>query len=403
MNKRPSRFLDRNSPPHIATLILIAGLSALSMNIFLPSLPNMAAYFGVEYGVMQLSVSLYLGVSAVLQVLIGPLSDRYGRRNVLLIAMGLFVLASIGTLLAPTAEIFLLFRMAQAVVATAMALSRAVVRDMVDEAQAASMLGYVTMGMSIVPMLGPVIGGVLDEIWGWQANFALLLLAGVLVMALTWADLGETARTRPTSMMAQMRDYPELFASPRFWGYVLSSSFASGVFFAFLGGAPFVGTEIYRLSPPALGGLFAITALGYAGGNFLSGRFSVRMGVNRMILAGAIITLTGLTLQAALLAAGLATAFVFFSCFIFVGLGNGMVLPNATAGMLSVRPHLAGTASGLGGAIMIGGGAALSALAGMLLVPGSGAWPLVLIMLGSASASLLAIFAVLYRERNIRS
>lgn len=403
MNKRPSRFLDRTSPPHIATLILIAGLSALSMNIFLPSLPNMAAYFGVEYGVMQLSVSLYLGVSAVLQVLIGPLSDRYGRRNVLLIAMGLFVLASIGTLLAPTAEIFLLFRMAQAVVATAMALSRAVVRDMVDETQAASMLGYVTMGMSIVPMLGPVIGGVLDEIWGWQANFALLLLAGVLVMALTWADLGETARTRPTSMMAQMRDYPELFASPRFWGYVLSSSFASGVFFAFLGGAPFVGTEIYRLSPPALGGLFAITALGYAGGNFLSGRFSVRMGVNRMILAGAIITLTGLTLQAALLAAGLATAFVFFSCFIFVGLGNGMVLPNATAGMLSVRPHLAGTASGLGGAIMIGGGAALSALAGMLLVPGSGAWPLVLIMLGSASASLLAIFAVLYRERNIRS
>lgn len=403
MNTRPSRFLDRTSPPHIATLILIAGLSALSMNIFLPSLPNMAAYFGVEYGVMQLSVSLYLGVSAVLQILIGPLSDRYGRRNVLLIAMGLFVLASIGTLLAPTAEIFLLFRMAQAVVATAMALSRAVVRDMVDEAQAASMLGYVTMGMSIVPMLGPVIGGFLDEIFGWQANFALLLLAGVLVMALTWADLGETARTRPTSMMAQMRDYPELFASPRFWGYVLSSSFASGVFFAFLGGAPFVGSEIYGLSPTALGGLFAITALGYAGGNFLSGRFSVRMGVNRMILAGAIITLAGLTLQAVLLAAGLATAFVFFACFIFVGIGNGMVLPNATAGMLSVRPHLAGTASGLGGAIMIGGGAALSALAGWLLVPGSGAWPLVMIMLGSAIASLLSVFAVLYRERNIRS
>lgn len=402
MSTRPGRFLDRTSPPHIATLILIAGLSALSMNIFLPSLPNMAAYFGVDYAVMQLSVSLYLGVSAVLQVLIGPLSDRYGRRSVLLIGMGLFVLASIGTLMAPTAEIFLVFRMAQAVIATAMALSRAVVRDMVDEAQAASMLGYVTMGMSIVPMLGPVIGGVLDEIWGWQANFALLLLAGVLVMALTWADLGETAIVRPTSMMAQIRDYPELFASPRFWGYVLSASFASGVFFAFLGGAPFVGTEIYGLGPTALGGLFAFTALGYAGGNFLSGRFSVRMGVNRMILTGAIITLAGLMLQAVLLGAGLATALVFFGCFVFVGIGNGMVLPNATAGMLSVRPHLAGTASGLGGAIMIGGGAALSALAGLLLVPGSGAWPLVLIMLGSAVASLLAVFAVLYRERHSR-
>ena len=398
MNLRPGRFLDRTSPPHIATLILIAGLSALSMNIFLPSLPNMAAYFGVEYGVMQLSVSLYLGVSAVLQVLIGPLSDRFGRRNVLLVAMGLFVLASLGTLLAPTAEIFLFFRMAQAVVATAMALSRAVVRDMVDEANAASMLGYVTLGMSIVPMLGPVIGGVLDEIWGWQANFMLLLVAGVLVTALTWADLGETATTRPASMMAQIRDYPELFASPRFWGYVLSSSFASGVFFAFLGGAPFVGTEIYRLSPTVLGGLFGFTALGYAGGNFLSGRYSARMGVNRMILSGAVITLVGLLLQAFLLALDLAPAVVFFSCFIFVGLGNGMVLPNATAGMLSVRPHLAGTASGLGGAIMIGGGAALSALAGMLLVPGAGAWPLVLIMLGSATASLLAVLVVLWRE-----
>lgn len=402
MTKRPSRFLDRTSPPHIATLILIAGLSALSMNIFLPSLPNMAAYFEVDYAVMQLSVSLYLGVSAILQILIGPLSDRYGRRNVLLIGMGLFVLASIGTLLAPTADIFLIFRMAQAVIATAMALSRAVVRDMVDEAQAASMLGYVTMGMSIVPMLGPVIGGVVDEVLGWQANFALLALAGVLVLALTWADLGETARTRPTSMMAQIRDYPELFASRRFWGYVLSSSFASGVFFAFLGGAPFVGTVIYGLSPTALGGLFAFTALGYAGGNFLSGRFSVRMGVNRMILTGAIITLAGLSLQATMLGTGLATAFVFFGCFVFVGIGNGMVLPNATAGMLSVRPHLAGTASGLGGAIMIGGGAALSALAGLLLVPGSGAWPLVLIMLGSAIASLLAVLAVIHRERMSR-
>ncbi len=374
----------------------------MSMNIFLPSLPNMAAYFEVDYAVMQLSVSLYLGVSAILQILIGPLSDRYGRRNVLLIGMGLFVLASIGTLLAPTADIFLIFRMAQAVIATAMALSRAVVRDMVDEAQAASMLGYVTMGMSIVPMLGPVIGGVVDEVLGWQANFVLLALAGVLVLALTWADLGETARTRPTSMMAQIRDYPELFASRRFWGYVLSSSFASGVFFAFLGGAPFVGTVIYGLSPTALGGLFAFTALGYAGGNFLSGRFSVRMGVNRMILTGAIITLAGLSLQATMLGTGLATAFVFFGCFVFVGIGNGMVLPNATAGMLSVRPHLAGTASGLGGAIMIGGGAALSALAGLLLVPGSGAWPLVLIMLGSAIASLLAVLAVIHRERMSR-
>ena len=372
------------------------------MNVFLPSLPNMAAYFQVDYALMQLSVSLYLAFSAGLQIVIGPLSDRYGRRKVLLVAMGLFVLASLGTLLAPNAEVFLICRMAQAVVATAMALSRAIVRDMVDEARAASMIGYITMGMSIVPMLGPIIGGALDEAFGWHANFAMLLAAGILVMALTFFDLGETARTRPASLLTQMRDYPALFSSPRFWGYVMASSLASGVFFAYLGGAPFVGTEIYGLSPMWLGIYFAFTAVGYAAGNFISGRFSVRMGINRMILAGTLVTLGGLALLALLLALGLASGMVFFGCFAFVGVGNGMVLPNATAGMLSVRPHLAGTASGLGGAIMIGGGAALSALAGALLVPGSGAWPLVLIMLGSATASLVAILYVMHRARQLQ-
>jgi MFS transporter, DHA1 family, multidrug resistance protein len=397
----PTRFLDRTTPPHLATLILIAGLAALSMNIFLPSLPNMAAYFQVDYAVMQLSVALYLGASAVLQVIVGPLSDRYGRRRLLLGSMILFALASIGTLVAPTIEVFLVCRTAQAVVATGMVLSRAIARDMVDEAQAASMIGYLTMGMSIVPMLGPFIGGMLDEAFGWKASFTMLLVAGLLVMALTWIDLGETSVRRHASFRAQFRDYPALFASPRFWGYVLSASLTSGVFFAYLGGAPFVGSEIYGLSPTWLGIYFGATAVGYALGNFFSGRFSVHVGVNRMILLGAIITTGGLGVLALLLAADLAPAWVFFGFFSFVGLGNGMVLPNATAGMLSVRPHLAGTASGLGGAIMIGGGAALAGLAGALLQPGSTPWPLLLIMLTGSCLSVVAILFVIRRARQV--
>ncbi len=395
----PTRYLDRTTPPHLSTLILIAGLSALSMNIFLPSLPNMAAYFRVDYAVMQLSVSLYLGASAVLQVIVGPLSDRFGRRRLLLWSMALFVLASIGTLIAPNVEVFLLCRTAQAVIATGMVLSRAIARDMVDEAQAASMLGYLTMGMSIVPMVGPFVGGVLDEAIGWQANFAMLLVAGLLVMVLTWVDLGETSVSRHASFRAQFRDYPALLASPRFWGYVLAASLTSGVFFAYLGGAPFVVTEIYGLSPTWLGVYFAFTAVGYALGNFFSGRFSVRVGVNPMILYGTFVTSGGLAALAVLLALGLAPASVFFGFFFFVGVGNGMVLPNATAGMLSVRPHLAGTASGLGGAIMIGGGAALAGLAGALLAPGSSPWPLLLIML---SCSFLSVAAILYVIRRAR-
>jgi len=395
------RFLDRTTPPKIVTLILLAGLSALTMNIFLPSLPGMAAYFGVPYGVMQQSVALYLALSAALQVVIGPISDRYGRRNVLIGSLILFLLATLGTLFAPNATVFLIFRMGQAVIASGMALSRAVVRDMVADAEAASMIGYVTMGMSLVPMIGPVIGGVLDDLYGWQANFALLLGLGIAVLALVWADLGETATLRNVSLRDQIRTYPTLFASRRFWGYTLSAAFASGCFFAYLGGAPYVGDKVFGLSSTHVGVLFALTAIGYAAGNFFAGRFSVRIGMNRMILIGCIVTSVGLAALALLTLAGLSGPTMFFGLTVFMGLGNGICLPNANAGMLSVRPDLAGTASGLGGAILIGGGAALAAFAGVLLGPSATEMPLILLMLASSLASVVAILFVIRRARQI--
>ena len=395
------RFLDRKTPPHISTLILAAGLSALTMNIFLPSLPGMAAWFGVPYGVMQQSVALYLALSAVLQIVIGPMSDRYGRRRVLIGSLVVFLLATVGTLLAPNATVFLIFRMLQAVVAAGMVLSRAVVRDMVADAEAASMIGYVTMGMSLVPMIGPAIGGFLDEAFGWQANFALLLGLGVVVLAQVVADLGETAVLKPVSFAAQVRQYPALLRSQRFWGYSLAAAFASGTFFAFLGGAPYVGDKLYGLSSSRIGLLFAITAVGYLAGNFLAGRYSVRFGMNRMMLAGNLVTTFGLALLTGLTLAGLSGPGVFFGLAVFMGLGNGIALPNANAGILSVRPDLAGTASGLGGAIMIGGGAALAALAGALLPPGSTEMPLVLLMLAASVASVLAVLWVLRRARRL--
>ena len=394
-------FLDRATPPKIVTLILLAGLSALTMNIFLPSLPGMATYFGVPYGVMQQSVALYLALSAALQIVIGPISDRYGRRKVLIWSLVLFLIATLGTLFATSATMFLIFRMAQAVIAAAMVLSRAVVRDMVADAEAASMIGYVTMGMSLVPMIGPVIGGFLDDLYGWQANFALLLILGAVVLALTWADLGETATLTDSSLAQQVRTYPALLASRRFWGYTLAAGFASGCFFAYLGGAPYVGDKVFGLSSTHVGALFALTAIGYAAGNFLAGRYSVRVGMNQMILIGCIVTSLGLTLLAVLTLAGLSGPVVFFGLTIFMGLGNGICLPNANAGILSVRPELAGTASGLGGAILIGGGAALAALAGVLLGPGSSEMPLILLMLASSVASVVAILFVMHRARQI--
>lgn len=400
MTSRPMvRFLDRTTPPHIFTLIVLTGLGALTMNIFLPSLPQMTEYFGTDYRVMQLSVALYLGVNAVLQLFIGPISDRFGRRPVLLWSVVIFTLATIGCIQATSVEVFLVFRMIQAVIVAGLVLGRAVVRDMVGPEEAASMIGYVTMGMAVVPMVGPAFGGVLDEMFGWQANFWLLAMLGILVFALIWRDLGETAPMASASFRDQFAQYPELLTARRFWGYCLAAAFASGAFFAYLGGAPYVGSEVFGLSPALVGFFFGAPALGYFFGNFISGRYSVQLGLNRMILWGTLISLAGLVASLAFFLAGLKTAFVFFGFMTFVGLGNGMVLPNATSGMLSVRPQLAGTASGLGGAIMIGGGAALSALAGSLLTQGEGAYPLIFLMLLTSALAVLSILYTIRRER----
>ncbi|SET13233.1 multidrug effflux MFS transporter [Paracoccus homiensis] len=384
--------------PHMMTLVALSGVSALSMNVFLPSLPGMARDFGVDYAVMQLSVSAYIGASAVLQLLAGPISDRIGRRPVVLGSLAIFLLATIGALMAPTAGMFLLFRLIQAAVAACMLVSRAVVRDMYEGDRAASMIGYVTMGMAVVPMMAPVIGGVVDEAFGWRANFAIMGLLGFAVLVAAAGDMGETVRGGGLSLRQQVANYPELGRSVRFWGYCLAATLSSGCFFAYLGGAPFVGEHVFGMTPAEVGYYFAAPSIGYLLGNFLSGRFAASWGMNRMILTGSIICFVALMLSLLIYMAGVIHPLIFFGAIAFMGLGNGMVLPNANAGMMSVRPELAGTASGLGGALAIAGGAALSALAGALLQPGSGATPLLVIMVASAAGSVLAILWVLRRE-----
>ncbi len=398
MTTRPIvRFLDRTTPPHITTLILIAGISALNMSIFLPSLNAMTGYFETDYATMQLALSGYLAMTAVLQILIGPVSDKIGRRPVILGAMALFVVASLGTYLATSITVFLFFRMLQASVATGLVLSRAVVRDMVPQEQAASMIGYVTMGMALVPMVGPMIGGVLDELFGWQFTFLFLTVCGLAVFALVYFDMGETLAEGGMSFRDQLRSYPELFASPRFWGYALSAAFSSGAFFALLGGASFIAGTVFGLSPIWSGIAIGVPAIGYATGNFLSGRYSVRFGINAMALFGTTLLIVGLGTSLGLGLLGFQHPLIFFGFCVFLGLGNGIALPNVNAGLLSVRPHLAGTASGLGAALMVGGGAALAQYAGGMLSPESGALPMQWLMFLTSIASCLCVLFVIWR------
>ena len=394
-----ARFLDRTTPPHIITLVVIAGVAALCMNLFLPSLAAMALHFETDYAVMQFAVSGYLAATACLQLLIGPLSDLFGRRPVMLASIGMMIVATLVCMLAPDITVFMFGRVAQAAVVSGFVLARAIVRDMVPMEQAASMIGYVTMGMSVVPMVGPTVGGLLNDISGWQASFALLALLGVGILVLAWFDLGETNHNRSASFSQQFHAWPELLRSPLFWGYALTSTFSSGMFFSFLGGAPFVGSVLYGLAPAMLGLQFFFMASGYMLGNFVSGRYASQIGITRMMLSGNVVAIAGIIAAIALISTGAESPYAFFVPLALIGVGNGVTLPSANAGMVSVQPHLAGSASGLGGAMTIGGGAALSVLASSVLSKEDGTWPLLLVMLATGLVALLTTYIVRLQEK----
>jgi DHA1 family bicyclomycin/chloramphenicol resistance-like MFS transporter len=162
-----------------------------------------------------------------------------------------------------------------------------------------------------------------------------------------------------------------------------------------------VGSTVFGLDPFWLGMYFGAPAVGYFTGNFITGLFATRFGVNRMVLWGCLANAAGGALSLTIFLLGYGTAETFFGMMTLIGLGNGLCIPNATAGMLSVRPHLAGTASGLGGAIMIGGGSGLAVLVGYLLTPETGAYPLILLMLATAIAGVCSILLVIRRERHL--
>jgi len=382
------------------TLVLLASISALAMNSFLPSLPNMAEHFGSSTALMGLSVGVYLGTSAVFQILVGPLSDRIGRRTVSLWALIIFIVVSISCVYAPNTFVFMCLRALQAIAACTFVVARAIVRDTTETQASGSKIAYISMGTAICPMFGPALGGLMDGWFGWEANFWFIGGLGLLILVIAYFDLGETVPENTQGFRQQFSEYPELLLSRRFWGYCLASAFGAGAFFAYLGGGPFVGSIVYNLSPEMLGLYFGAPAIGYFFGNFLSGRFTIRFGIDAMILWGLWIIFSGLSLSMVCSYIGYGTVETFFGFMIFVGLGNGLTIPNATAGMLSVRPHLAGTASGLGGAMMIAIGAALSTLAGAFLVPGSNEMPLLMLMWFSSLSGVAVIIYV--RKRNKR-
>ena len=396
------RFLNRSTPPHILTLILLASISALTMNIFLPSLPNIASELNSSTSILGLSVGIYLASSAVLQLIIGPFSDQFGRRPLILWSLIIFCISTLATVFVTNTAQFLILRIFQAISASCMVLARAIVRDTTESIEkAGSKIAYVTMGMALVPMVGPAIGGLLDYQYGWEASFWLLFLLGLVILIIAFFDVGETLSDHNQSFLQQISTYPSLLRSKRFWGYCLSSAFVSGAFFSYLGGAPFVGNEVFGLEPKDLGFWFGAPAIGYVLGNFLSGRFSTKIGLDKMIFLGVTTALFGVSVSLTISLLDHGSVLSFFGLMTLVGLGNGMSIPNATAAMMSINPKLAGTAAGLGSAIMIGGGAALSAIANFILIPGSSEIPLIMLMWTSVFCGLCSVAYVSYRKKTL--
>ncbi len=385
--------------PRLTTLILLSGLSVVSLNMFLPSLSNIAVEFEADYALVNLSIAGYAAMTAALQLVMGPLSDRFGRRPVILAGLAIFCLASLGCSLATDIASFLFFRMMQAAVASGYAVSLAVIRDTSGTQKAASLMGYMAMAWAIAPMLGPMFGGALDELFGWRASFWAFLCFGSAAFALSWFDLHETNKNPSETLRKQFSTYPALFRSRRFWGYALCMAFSNGGFYAFLGGAPLVASVLFDISPARLGVYMGSITAGFIFGSFLAGRFAARHALTTMMIAGRLVACGGLILGLSILLAGVLHEVTLFGACVFFGIGNGITMPSSSSGAMSVRPNLAGSASGLSGALTVSGGAAMSAVTGAVLTVENAAYGMLGMMLLSAVLGLTAALYVVWIDR----
>lgn len=390
-----------SASPRLSTLVLLSALAILPINFFLPSLPQMAAEFGVDYGLMGLSLAAYAIVSACLQLVVGPLSDRLGRRPVVLWALALFIAATMGCAVAPDASTFLACRMVQAVIAPTYAVSLAVIRDTTSREQTAGRFGYLAMAWAVAPMLGPTAGGLLDQAFGWRASFYVLAFFGMAVLALCWSDLRETNTSRSTTVLAQYKAYPALLGSKRFMAYCVCMAFSVGAFYAFLAGAP-LAASAFGLSPAVLGLFMGSITAGFMLGSFLAGRLAGKLPEATLLIAGRSVACGGLVFGIVLYGAGLHHVVALFGPCLFVGMSNGLTQPSANAAAISVRATQTGSAAGLAGAITVAGASIVAAGAGAVLTVENARPGLLMVMLASATVALGAALFARHLEMDAR-
>ena len=351
----------RTVPP-FALLVALTAASPFAMNAILPVFPEMQAAFHTSYAVIQLVLTLALVAFGASQLVLGPLSDRFGRRPVMLTGIALFVVGSMIAAAATSPAMLIFGRIVQAIGGAAgMVLGRTIAFDIYGRGGAAGAIGYLTMAMAVSQIVAPGIGGVLAYWLGWASIFWFLTLAGLPLWAFTYSHLAETnlpatAGSGPSRSL--LRDGLELVALRAFWCNAGNMAFMSGMYFAFAGNAPHVVETLWGWSGSAYGLFNALPAIGYTAGNFAVGRMAARLGTRRLISLGMIVG--GLSVALFWLLSGWQHPLALFLPVTLVALSNGMTLPGNIASAMSLSPRLAGSASGIAGALQMLTGAAMS-------------------------------------------
>jgi DHA1 family bicyclomycin/chloramphenicol resistance-like MFS transporter len=384
----------------LALLIAMAGVSSLSLNILVPAIPGLATKFAADPASVQLAVSLYLMGLATAQLVFGPLSDRFGRRPVVLAGLALATIASTAAIFAASIASLVSARIAQSLGASSgQTIGRAIIRDLYDREHAASMIGLVTSVVVLMPMVAPLIGGILDTLFGWEAIFVFAAIVSFTVFAWAALALPETRKLSPASGQRHFRaDLAALAASPRFFGYALCAGLGSAPFFSFLGAAPHVVVTLLGRTSAEYGLWFFLPSIGFMAGNFAVSRLTARFGIDALIWWGIALTIIGCLLNVLVYVAlpGWEMATIFLPQ-IVIGVGNGLLLPTSIAGAVSIRPQVAGTASGATGFIQMAIAAAAAQLGGNVIAHAPDAMPMLLLMLMFGIATAIAVWTLVRR------
>ena len=336
----------------VAILAVATALGPFAMQVFLPALPSIQTAFGVDAATAQLVFSLSGIAMAVATLVYGPISDSYGRRPTILAGIVIFLVGSALCAWAPTIEYLVLGRVVQAAGGAAgMVLSRAIIRDTYERDVAAAAIAYVTMAMVAAPMIAPALGGVLVQAQGWRSVFLAGGIAGALVLPAIWMVLAEShpKANRGSSETRAHQAFAVLLRQRLFVAYMAQGAFSMSVFFAFLAAAPHVIQTILGLSSAEYGIMFMLVSGSFMAGNYLSTLVGTRMSVDLKILLGSIGTMSGTTIALLLLLLFPWSIWSVFLPMMLTATAQGVAMPNSQAAVVSVRPELAGAASGLAG------------------------------------------------------